>query len=208
MNIVIRADEEQKSELLQKGFNNDVNIQWIGPAVNFSNIKADAVFDFLFDDNNPAANERIDEIPVFVHAVNCTCREIGQSNYIRMNGWNGFIKRPLSELACVDRNTQNDAEKILQILGWKFVWVKDDYGLVAARILAMIINEAYFALEENVSTKTQIDIAMKLGTNYPFGPFEWAEKIGLKHIAGLLQRLQQNDGRYTISSLLINDSRD
>ncbi|MBS1746971.1 MAG: hypothetical protein JST21_12440 [Bacteroidetes bacterium] len=206
MNIIIRADEEQKSELLQRGFNNNVNIQWLGSGENISGINADAVFDFLFDDDNPAANERIDGVPVFVHAVNCTCSDIGQSNYIRMNGWNNFINRPLTEFACVDRNSQNVAEKILQNLGWKFVWVKDDYGLVAARILAMIINEAYFALEENVSSKAQIDIAMKLGTNYPYGPFEWGEKIGLKHITHLLQRLYQNDGRYSISSLLIKES--
>jgi 3-hydroxyacyl-CoA dehydrogenase len=44
----------------------------------------------------------------------------------------------------------------------------------------MIINEAYFALEDNVSTKAETDIAMKLGTNYPYGPFEWGQLIGLK----------------------------
>jgi 3-hydroxybutyryl-CoA dehydrogenase len=206
MNITIRADEGQKNELLQKGFNDEVKIQWLAAHEKLTSAKADAVFDLLFNDNDPAANNRIDEIPVFVHAVNCTCREIGHSNYIRMNAWNGFINRSLAELACVDTNTQNVAEKVLQILGWKFVWVKDDYGLVSARIIAMIINEAYFTLEENVSTKPQIDIAMKLGTNYPFGPFEWGEIIGLKHITYLLQRLQQKDSRYTISSLLIKES--
>ncbi len=49
--------------------------------------------------------------------------------------------------------------------------------------MAMIINEAWHALAEEVSTKNEIDTAMKLGTNYPYGPFEWAEKIGLgRHI--------------------------
>ena len=66
----------------------------------------------------------------------------------------------------------------------------------------MIINEGYFALQNNVSTKEEIDIAMKLGTNYPYGPFEWSKKIGLKNIYALLQKLSITDKRYTPSSLL------
>ena len=69
------------------------------------------------------------------------------------------------------------------------IWTPDDYGFIAARIIAMIINEAYYALQENVSTKQQIDIAMKLGTNYPYGPFEWSEKIGIEKIYLLLKKL-------------------
>ena len=78
----------------------------------------------------------------------------------------------------------------------------DDYGFIAARIIAMIINEAYYALEENVSTKEQIDIAMKLGTNYPYGPFEWSEKIGIEKIYLLLEKLSVQNKRYTIAGSL------
>jgi 3-hydroxybutyryl-CoA dehydrogenase len=48
---------------------------------------------------------------------------------------------------------------------------------------------------------------MKLGTNYPYGPFEWSEKIGLFNIVSLLQKLSKKDKRYTISSLLIHKSQ-
>jgi 3-hydroxybutyryl-CoA dehydrogenase len=34
--------------------------------------------------------------------------------------------------------------------------------------------------DDEISTKAEIDIAMKLGTNYPYGPFEWSEKSGWK----------------------------
>ena len=71
----------------------------------------------------------------------------------------------------------------------------------------MIINEAYHALDEEVSTKEQIDIAMKLGTNYPYGPFEWSEKIGLKNVVQLLQNLATQDERYVISALLLSESQ-
>jgi len=80
--------------------------------------------------------------------------------------------------------------------------VEDEPGLISARIIAMIINEAYFANAENVSTEKEIDTAMKLGTNYPYGPFEWADKIGVKNIYVLLEKLSINDPRYHPSALL------
>lgn len=206
MNIAIRCTENQQQELLQKGFNNDVNIEWLQPGALLKNIKANAFFDFVFNDSDYAANEFIDDTIVFVHAVNCLCAETNKSNYVRLNAWNGFLNRNIIELSCNDLSTQKKTEQIFNELGWNYVWVKDEYGFIAARIIAMIINEAYFALEENVSTKEQIDIAMKLGTNYPYGPFEWSEKIGLKNIAQLLLHLQEKDERYSISSLLIKES--
>ena len=68
--------------------------------------------------------------------------------------------------------------------------------MISARILASIINEAYYTLQEEVSTKNDIDTAMKLGTNYPFGPFEWSERIGLENIYDLLNKLSKADARY------------
>ncbi|MEP6845805.1 MAG: 3-hydroxyacyl-CoA dehydrogenase family protein, partial [Panacibacter sp.] len=65
-----------------------------------------------------------------------------------------------------------------------------------------IINEAYFALGDKVSSKQEIDIALKLGTNYPFGPFEWGEKIGLHHIFRLLKTLSFEDDRYIAAPYL------
>ena len=66
----------------------------------------------------------------------------------------------------------------------------------------MIINEAYYAKDEDVSTEKEIDTAMKLGTNYPFGPFEWAQIIGIRNIYTLLKTLSEKDNRYIPSPLL------
>ena len=66
----------------------------------------------------------------------------------------------------------------------------------------MIINETYFALDEKVSTQDAIDVAMTLGTNYPYGPFEWSKKIGLKNVYDLLSRLSEINKRYEPASLL------
>ena len=66
-----------------------------------------------------------------------------------------------------------------------------------------IINEAYFTWEEKVSTKDEIDTAMKLGTNYPLGPFEWSERIGPGQVARLLWSLSKTGPEYTPSAALM-----
>src|SRR5206468_5516030 len=94
---------------------------------------------------------------------------------------------------------------VMNALNWKYELVPDIPGMVATRIISMIINEAYFALGDKVSTKEEIDIAMKLGTNYPYGPFEWSEKIGLNKIYFLLKRLFEKEIRYAIAPLLLEE---
>jgi len=77
--------------------------------------------------------------------------------------------------------------------------------MISARVIAMIINEAYFGLGDEITSKTETDIAMKLGTNYPYGPFEWSEKIGLQKIYALLKKLNKSDSRYAIAPAMEKD---
>ncbi|MBV9961495.1 MAG: hypothetical protein JO072_04540 [Parafilimonas sp.] len=207
MHIVIRSTENQKKELLQKEPVENVEIEWLNENENIVSTKADVYFDLVFNDADVANNNFISEAPVFVHAVNCTCKEINHLNYIRLNAWPGFLDRSTIEIACANNETKKIAANVLDKLNWRYTFVADDYGLIAARLIVMIINEAFYAVEENVSTKEQIDIAMKLGTNYPFGPFESSRKIGLKNILNLLKKLSAHNQRYTISSLLVYESQ-
>ncbi len=75
---------------------------------------------------------------------------------------------------------------------------------IAARILATIVNEAASAVAEGVASPHAIDTAMRLGTNYPSGPLEWGERIGLAHVAHTLDALHATvpDGRYRVVPLL------
>ena len=75
---------------------------------------------------------------------------------------------------------------------------------VAARVLATIVNEAASAVEDGVATPQAIDTAMRLGTNYPSGPLEWGERIGLRHVVHTLDALHASvpDGRYRVTPLL------
>jgi len=138
--------------------------------------------------------------PILLNSVITTLKEISApANVIRINGWKSFLNRKQWDIAGV---ISKEAAAIFTVMGKEFLLVSDTPGLAAARLIAMIINEAYFALEQNVSTKSEIDTAMKLGTNYPFGPFEWATIIGLRHIYDLLHLLSVTDKRYTPSPLL------
>jgi 3-hydroxybutyryl-CoA dehydrogenase len=61
---------------------------------------------------------------------------------------------------------------------------------VALRVISCIVNEAFLALSGGVATAEDIDQAMKLGANYPKGPFEWVEEIGARSIVETLDSLR------------------
>ncbi|MCP4362995.1 MAG: 3-hydroxybutyryl-CoA dehydrogenase [Chloroflexi bacterium] len=89
-------------------------------------------------------------------------------------------------------------------LGPKTAVVADGPGLVRARVICCLINEAASALLEGVATAADIDKAMKLGVNYPYGPLEWGDYIGLDTVLGVLNGLftEWGEDRYRASPLL------
>lgn len=72
------------------------------------------------------------------------------------------------------------------------------------RVVSQIINEAFFALEENLATGEDIDLSMINGVNYPLGPIDWGKKSGLHNIVSILEELYltTHDPRYRTSVLL------
>jgi len=106
---------------------------------------------------------------------------------------------PWTEAAALER-----AEGFFRHVGLEPAVVPDGPGLVFPRILCMIINEAAFALMEGVASAEDIDTAMKLGTNYPLGPLEWADQIGLDQVLGVVEGLQSEYGgeRYRPAPLI------
>jgi 3-hydroxybutyryl-CoA dehydrogenase len=75
---------------------------------------------------------------------------------------------------------------------------------VADRIVAMLINEAADAVLQGVCNPADADAAMKLGVNYPAGPFEWLAFWGAPTVVALLDRLDQHyrGERYRVSPYL------
>ncbi len=105
---------------------------------------------------------------------------------------------------CTDQTALNKAVAFMEALGQKAVVVADGPGLVRARVVCCLINEAASVLLEAVASAADIDQAMKLGTNYPYGPLEWADYMGLDTVLGVLNGLfaEWGEDRYRPSPLL------
>jgi 3-hydroxybutyryl-CoA dehydrogenase len=197
MTILVFANDLAWSELVL----DDSEINWIRAENAGSFTNRNDVDGYINLSDEASENDFLSfKKPVFINSVSVTLQKMNApGNVYRINGWNGFIKRNSWEVAGVPTD---EAELVLKAMKKNIIRVPDEPGFIAASIIAMIINEAYFAKAEKVSTEKEIDIAMKLGTNYPFGPFEWAAMIGVKNIYTLLKTLSTTDKRYYPSALL------
>ena len=204
MTVLLLANEEQREELLTYPVSEEIELKLINdPGELKPGQSIYACIDLLFENTK----ERIGWLKnlgtplIIINSVIVTLQEM-QEPFIRINGWNSFLKRPVIEAASVDAPLQKKTEILFAGFGRTTEWVPDITGLITPRVVATIINEAFFTLEENVSSENEIDTAMKLGTNYPYGPFEWGLKTGLKNIFALLTTLSRQQSRYTPSLLL------
>lgn len=92
----------------------------------------------------------------------------------------------------------------LRALGFNALPMQDLPGLIVARTLAMLINEAADAVSQGVCSEQAADLAMKLGVNYPAGPFEWLHAWGVKPVVHVLDHLDDfyRGQRYRVSPWL------
>ena len=193
MILAVLASDSQKQEIVQSPFFRKHEVVYSENDSLWAHHAADAFFDLRFEPRP----ERITELakllpkPVLINSVVDTLDKIHPS-FIRINAWPGFLKGNCLEAAA---RPQAQATAAL-MFGEDLIFVKDSPGLVSARIIAMILNEAYFTLDQGISSKNEIDIAMKLGTGYPRGPFEWESFIGKERVVSLLEKLSERDAMY------------
>ncbi len=231
MKIAGLADGRARKDLEARAADTGVQIAWVDSADALSeHPEAIAYFDLSFEMNTARIEQlrRLLPKPVVINSVIHTLKQVGQP-FIRINAWPGFLEREICEIAFWDNanerenangSEEEDAKKrkddedtdrredekkiaaVLKRLNWPYRVVPDIPGMISARVVAAIVNEAYYTLQDEVSTKASIDTAMKLGTNYPHGPFEWASLTGLQNIHSLLASLEITDPCYKISDLL------
>jgi 3-hydroxybutyryl-CoA dehydrogenase len=202
MTIAVITEKYTKEQL--RTFFPGEGIDWrLSPVIQAVD-EAVAYFDLDYV-NEPSRREALSQLSpalIIVNAVTPTTKEIGYP-FVRINGWPGFLERNIHEVAAPDEATAGRIAALYRQLAREYRIVPDEPGMISARILATMINEAFFTWEAGVSTKEEIDTAMRLGTNYPLGPFEWSERIGLGQIAGLLGALAGTNPAYVPSPALV-----
>ena len=178
---------------------------------------ASVVFDFILEEDVSQYQLLEDSsVPLFISTAKSTLAEIagatarpGKPMLFGFNGLPTFVNRVILEVTMADKGHSEKLREICSQLGTAYEVVEDLPGMVTPRIVCMIINEAYCTIEDNTATADNIDIAMKLGTNYPHGPIEWSKRIGLKNVVDVLDAVYKHSGneRYRICELLREEAR-
>jgi 3-hydroxybutyryl-CoA dehydrogenase len=115
-----------------------------------------------------------------------------------------LLNRRLLEVSLYQEADRAKLAEACAALGTDYRVVADRVGLVTPRVICQIINEACFTVQEGTATMQDVDLGMKLGTNYPRGPFAWANAIGVERVYAVLEALWQDthDERYKVCPLL------
>lgn len=115
---------------------------------------------------------------------------------------NGTAASVASHPAAADMRPQ--VENLLRTLGRETIWVNESPALVLPRIVCQLVNEAAFAVLDGVGDVQTIDLAMKLGVNYPRGLLEWGKAIGYGKVLAVLDHLyaEYREERYRACVLL------
>jgi 3-hydroxybutyryl-CoA dehydrogenase len=172
--------------------------------------KADVVFDFFESGNakDLQVYSGLMNTPLFINSVFTTLSSLLSQTKLSnpvfgFCGLPGFFNREIMEVSVENKQT-NQLTAISEKMNFKYIRVKDQVGMVTPRVVGMIINEAFETLQNGVASKADIDLSMKLGTNYPFGPFEWAERIGRNNLIKLLLAVEKETGDSRYKPVLLS----
>jgi 3-hydroxybutyryl-CoA dehydrogenase len=104
----------------------------------------------------------------------------------------GLVEIVIGE--AISKSVYERIKEFIDSIGKKAVNINDSPGLILNRVLVSMINEASYLLMYGIASMEDIDNMMKLGANFPKGPFEWADEIGLDNILASLEFLYKDLG--------------
>jgi len=113
-----------------------------------------------------------------------------------------FTKNPFEEkyLVQVVKGLQTSDEtvqavmELLETIGITAVKLEENPGFILDRVIASIVNEAAVMYSSKLATKEDIDNMMKVCVNWPMGPFEFADSMGVDRIVEILDSMSQQLG--------------
>lgn len=213
MKIIVIGEQHREACLRLKITNPDIEIDYSDGDTDESYEEYDVIFDLNFDDDssNFPVYASLKNKLVFVSAVKQSLNEVAYTlegkikcKLYGINAIPEFLTNKVWEVSAYRKFEIQDAEKFAAEVGLEMIFVEDRVGLIKPRIIFMIINEACYTLQEGTASIEDIDLGMKLGTNYPYGPFEWCDKIGITNVFETLMAIYEDtkDERYKICPLL------
>jgi 3-hydroxybutyryl-CoA dehydrogenase len=218
MNILVIGAEQHYAAFLEKGGLSGHRVQQVTTLERTGTLADyELVIDLDFDEHTARAGiyAKYPQTPVLAGIVRTSLSDV-MSHYAFEQGFNiigcnwmpGFVHMPVTEVSVMDEQQKDVLARIMSAFGWEYEIVEDRVGLVTPRVVCMIINEAYMAAEEGTASRDDINVAMRLGTNYPMGPFEWCGKIGAERVCSVLDAVYKATGneRYKMSALLAGEA--
>lgn len=173
----------------------------------------DIVFDLSLDDNNENFDLYFEQEDLII--IGCAVKKsLAQMVYdcpydltqkvFGMNAIPTFIGRDRFEMSVYNDEDAAFLTDLMSEIGMTCEIVADRVGMVTPRIVCMIVNEACFVLQEGTAGIAEVDQAMRLGTNYPQGPFAWADAMGIHNVFDILTALKEDTGeeKYKMAPLL------
>jgi len=120
-----------------------------------------------------------------------------QKRFIGLHFFNPVSMMKLVEVIRGDRTSDTTCDESLEYckkIGKVTVIINDLPGFATTRLVATVINEGVFMLQDNLGTPEEIDKAIKFGLAHPMGPLFLADLIGLDTILHILDYLKEELG--------------
>jgi 3-hydroxybutyryl-CoA dehydrogenase len=121
-----------------------------------------------------------------------------------VHDWGSATRVGIAVAHQADVDAGQKAAGLFQAIGLAVSQIADTPGMAVMRTVAQLAAVAADAATLGVASPDDIDLAMRLGTNYPSGPLEWADRLGLAEVASVLDNLHGGYGedRYRVPTMI------